>query len=173
MHGHVPPGALLDVYRAIDNAVGVVLEGIDTRTTTVVVSSLHGMGANFAQEHFMRPVMDLVNGPYDGRGAETTGRSNGNRGLIRRLREAVPARVQHAAARAVPVQARDWIVEHEVTGGIDWSRTPGFALRSDMNSYVRLNVTGREPRGIVQPASVELSSVCRFVDEHVPWASSG
>ena len=60
--------------------------------------------------------------PFDGRGTETNAQSNRNRGLIRRLREAVPARAQHAAARAVPVQARDWIVEHEVTGGIDWSR---------------------------------------------------
>jgi predicted AlkP superfamily phosphohydrolase/phosphomutase len=35
------------------------------------------------------------------------------------------------------------------TGGIDWERTPAFTLRADLNGYIRLNLKGREPRGIV------------------------
>ena len=40
-------------------------------------------------------------------------------------------------ARAVPVGVRDWVVDREVTGGVDWSRTRGIALRSDVHSFVR------------------------------------
>jgi predicted AlkP superfamily phosphohydrolase/phosphomutase len=151
-HGHVPAGALLDVYRAVDSAVGTVLEGVDTETTTVVVFSLHGMGANFSQEHFVRRAMDRINASFR---REGTARDDPprKRGLIRALRESVPAPLQHAIARVVPVHVRDWVVSREVTGGLDWSRTPGFALRSDLYSFIRLNVVGRERLGTLETGS--------------------
>ena len=153
LHAHVPPGALLEVYQAVDAGVGAVLEGVDTGTTTVVVFALHGMGHNFSQEHFVRRAMDRVNASFRGRGPAPDDPPPRQRGLIRVLRESIPAPVQHAIARSVPVQVRDWVVGHEVTGGLDWSRTPGFALRSDLYSFVRLNVRGRERLGMLEAGS--------------------
>jgi predicted AlkP superfamily phosphohydrolase/phosphomutase len=153
VHGHVPPGALLDVYRAVDAALGAVLDGIDLATTTVVVFALHGMGPNFGQDHFVRRTMDRINATD-----RTQGRQNG---FIRALREGVPARVQHAIARSVPVHVRDWVVSREVTGGLDWRRTPGFALRADLYGFVRLNLRGRERDGLLPPDG---DDVKRYVD---------
>lgn len=147
VHGHVPPGALLDVYRAVDAAVGAALDGVDLATTTVVVFSLHGMGPNFGQDHFVRRTMDRINA-----GERVPGKQYG---IIRALREGVPARVQHAIARSVPVQVRDWVVGREVTGGLDWRRTPGFALRADLYGFVRLNLRGRERDGCLPPTGDE------------------
>lgn len=152
-HGHVPPGALLDVYRAVDGALATVLEGVDTDTTTVVVFALHGMGANFSQEHFVRRAMDRINASFRRENAARDDPPPPQRGLIRALRESIPAPLQHRIARAVPVQVRDWVVGREVTGGLDWSRTPGFALRSDLYSFVRLNVVGRERLGTLEAGS--------------------
>lgn len=152
-HAHVPPGALLDVYRAVDGGVGTVLEGVDLETTTVVVFALHGMGANFSQEHFVRRTMDRINASFRREGPAKDDSPAPQRGLIRALRESIPASLQHAVARSVPVQVRDWVVAREVTGGLDWTRTPGFALRSDLYSFVRLNVAGRERRGTLQAGS--------------------
>jgi predicted AlkP superfamily phosphohydrolase/phosphomutase len=143
VHAHVPPGALLDVYRAVDGALGAVLSGVDPATTTVVVFALHGMGPNFGQDHFVRRAMDRIN---------ATERESGTQhGFVRALREGVPARLQHAIARSVPVQVRDWVVSREVTGGLDWRRTPGFALRADLYGFLRLNLRGRERDGILPP----------------------
>ena len=153
IHAHVPPGALLDIYHAVDAAVGRVLEGVDRETTTIVVFSLHGMGHNFSQEHFVRRAMDRINATFRREGAARDDPRHPQRGLIRALRESIPASLQHAVARAVPVQVRDWVVGREVTGGLDWSRTPGFALRSDLFSFVRLNVVGRERLGTLEAAS--------------------
>ena len=152
-HAHVPPAALLDVYEAVDAGVGTVLEGVDLTTTTVVVFALHGMGYNFSQEHFVRRVMDRINAgaEHDGQFPDAFPAPQG--GLMRRLRESVPAPVQHAIARSVPVQVRDWVVSREVTGGLEWSKTPGFALRSDLYSFVRLNVAGRERMGCLEKGS--------------------
>jgi hypothetical protein len=79
-------------------------------------------------------------------------------GLIRKLRESVPAGWQYALARAVPVGVRDWVVGREVTGGVDWSGTRGIALRSDVHSFVRFNLRGRERDGILEKGSEEYRS---------------
>jgi predicted AlkP superfamily phosphohydrolase/phosphomutase len=157
-NAHVPPGALLDVYRAVDTALGVVLAGIDLAATTVVVFALHGMGPNLGQDHFVRRVIDRINATE--RAPATQG------GVVRALRDRVPARLQHAVARAVPVSVRDWVVAREVTGGLDWTRTPGLALRTDLHGFVRLNLIGRERDGILRPGTEETH---RYV-EHVTRA---
>ena len=163
VHAHVPKGALLEVYQAVDAAVGELLEGVDTNTTTVVVFSLHGMGYNFSQEHFVRRTMDRINASYD-RAVPTQDNSPSSQtGLIRALRESIPASLQHRIARGVPVGVRDWVVAREVTGGLEWSQTPGFALRSDLFSFLRLNVKGREQLGMLVPGS---DAYRRYV-EHV------
>jgi predicted AlkP superfamily phosphohydrolase/phosphomutase len=162
-HAHVPPGALLEVYRAVDAAVGRVLEGVDIATTTVCVFSLHGMGFNFSQEHFVRRAMDRINASFGVNGGVKNDPPSPQRGLIRALRESIPASLQHAVARGVPVQVRDWVVSREVTGGLDWSRVPGFALRSDLYSFVRLNVEGRERLGMLER---DTDAYLRYV-EHV------
>jgi len=73
-------------------------------------------------------------------------------GLVRRLRQVVPARVQDAVARAVPVAARDFVVDRSISAGHDWQRTLGFDVLSDLNGYLRFNVRGRERRGALDPA---------------------
>jgi hypothetical protein len=96
--------------------------------------------------------MDRVNASLE-RGA--AGRSGGGErgGLVRMLRVAVPGRLQHVIARAAPIQLLDWVSNREITGGVDWSRTPGFALRPDLHGYLRLNLVGREKAGVLEPGS--------------------
>jgi len=152
-HAHVPAGALLEVYRAVDAGVGTVLDGVDLDATTVVVFALHGMGTNFSQEHFIRRAMDRINASFRHEGIADDHAPARQRGIIRALRESIPSSLQHAVARSVPVQVRDWVVEREVTGGLDWTRTPGFSLRADLFSFVRLNIAGRERLGTLKLGS--------------------
>ena len=56
--------ALLDVYRAVDRAVGEVFDALDQRFRTVMLFALHGMGRNTSQEHFMPRIMDRVNARF-------------------------------------------------------------------------------------------------------------
>lgn len=145
-------GAMLEVYRAVDEALGHVLEGVDEANTTVVVFSLHGMENNRSQGHFVRPVMDRINATLEnGDAAAASGARRS--GLIRMLRVAVPGRLQHAIARAAPIQVLDWVSDREVAGGMDWRRTPGFALRPDLHGYLRVNLVGREAAGMLEPGS--------------------
>jgi len=151
----LPPDALLDVYQAVDRALAEVAGALDLSTTTIVVFSLHGMEANRSQAHLVPKIMDRLLPALGGRGKAVTGPPSNRRGLIRTLRERVPARLQNALARAVPVWARDWVVTRQVCAGYDWQRTPVFPILADYNGYLRLNIRGREKEGILEPGSVE------------------
>jgi hypothetical protein len=72
-------------------------------------------------------------------------------GLVRMLRVAVPGRLQHVIGRTAPIQLLDWVSDRDVTGGMDWRKTPGFALRPDLHGYLRFNLAGREAEGILEP----------------------
>ena len=42
-------------------------------------------------------------------------------------------------------------------GGIDWARTKAFTLRADLQGYIRINLAGREGRGLVPPAACDVA----------------
>ena len=143
--------AMRSVYRAVDEAVGHVIGGVDESQTTIMVFSLHGMERNRSQGHFVRPVMDRINAAFAGTPAGDGRERSG--GLVSALRRAIPSRLQHAIGRVAPIELLDWVSDRDVTGGMDWSRTPGFALRPDLHGYVRLNLVGREFAGALEPGS--------------------
>ena len=163
-HGEYQP--ILDVYQAVDEGIGEVLNAVP-EDRTVMVFSLHGMGSNTSQEHFVPAVMDRANELFETPDADNaprrgirSGRSAGRglfwrspkqRSLMRLLRGAVPAEVQNAIAHAVPVWVRDAVVDWQITGGRAWELTPGLGLLADFNGYLRFNVRGREARGVLDP----------------------
>jgi predicted AlkP superfamily phosphohydrolase/phosphomutase len=145
----VPQGALLDVYQAVDQAIGGLLDRVDPGTTTVIVFSLHGMGPNYTQEHFLLPVMERINAGFLGGEAPRAGLRAVRASPMRALRDLVPGRLQYLLAKAAPDGVRDWVVRRTYCGGLDWNRTPGFAIPGSGEGYLRYNLAGREPAGIL------------------------
>src|SRR5690606_5815329 len=148
----VPDGALAEVERAVDAALGKVLAGIEARSTAIVVFSVHGMGPGFTQEHFVQAAVERVDARFAGEDPEADGRANGRASPVRALRALVPGHVQYLLAKALPSAARDFVVRRSFLGGLDWSRTAGFALPASGDGYVRLNVAGRERNGTLTGA---------------------
>lgn len=152
-----PPDALLDVYRAVDAAVGRVLERLrDTQAMTMIFAP-NGMGQEISQERFALPVMDRLNALFLAReGIAAVGRDGAAPSMIRRLRAAVPDRWQHAVGQFAPIWVRDQVVNRTFTANRDWSRTPGLTVRGDVHTYVRYNLRGREAAGMLEPGSALL-----------------
>lgn len=146
---------LLDVYRAVDEAVGQLLKCVDLSETTVMAFAVHGMTRDDAQSHIVRPLLDRVNKRFMEEHFGVNPEVARGGGFVRALRRSVPSTLQLAAGELAPDAVRRWVVERELVGGLDWSRTPGFALRTDIRSELRLNLCGREARGIVEPQSKE------------------
>ncbi len=163
----IPASALLDVYRALDNALGEVLAALNLEETTVIIFALHGMGANLSQEHFVTPLMDRVNAKFSQLepGLYPSGRSPRQLSVMRLLRENVPPWVQSRIANLVPQHVRDAVVDRSFTSGRDWSHTPGLALRADNNGYLRFNLAGRERLGMLEPGSAIFARYSDLVRE--------
>lgn len=145
-----PAAATLDVYRQVDQAIGVLLEAIDLSRTTVMLFSLHGMGVNDSKNYFLQEIMDRVNEGFAAREPGVFGSIRPKqRGMIRGLLEFVPASVQNLVASRVPAAVKDAVVDRSYTAGHNWAYTPAIALRSDWSGYVRFNLRGRERDGML------------------------
>jgi predicted AlkP superfamily phosphohydrolase/phosphomutase len=135
-------GALRELYRAADRTVGELVAAAPG--AAVFVFALHGMTVNTARVDLLDDMLARVlHGPATGRP---------KRGLLRRMGEALPLSVRRALTNAVPGPIKNRIMTRWTTGGVNWEQTPAFTLRADLNGYVRLNIRGREPRGIVAPS---------------------
>ncbi len=148
--GIPPSSATLDVYRQVDEAVGLVLDAIDLSQTTVMLFSLHGMGVNISKNYFLRDLMDRVNEGFAAREPGVFGSTRPKqRGLTRGLLEFVPAGLQNLVASHVPAAVKDAVVDRSYTAGHDWAFTPAIGLRSDWSAYIRYNLRGREREGML------------------------
>ena len=144
--GDVPPelgdwydGALRELYRATDDAVGRLVAAAPG--AAVFVFSLHGMGENSARVDFLDEMLArALHGPAAGKPTH---------GLLRRFGEALPLPLRRGLTRAVPDALKNRIMTRWATGGVNWERTTAFTLRADLNGYIRFNLRGREPRGVV------------------------
>jgi predicted AlkP superfamily phosphohydrolase/phosphomutase len=144
-----PGDRLVDVYKAVDEAVGAIVAeaGPDAE---IVLFALHGMGPNCSQSHLTSIFMQRAIARF--RGLPAPEEKGDAPGLIRTLRRRLPAQLQLGIANLVPQWLRDIVVARELDGGYRWADTYGFCLRGDITGYLRLNIKGREAQGAISPA---------------------
>ncbi len=157
----VPDGALLAIHRALDDALGTLLAAVDLERTTVIVFSPYGMGPNNSQAHFMPAILDRLNALFARGSAEAPRPQNS---LMRRLREHLPAGLQYAVARRVSAALRDRVTRRAF-GGHEWTRTPGFAMLSGGEGFIRCNLAGREREGLLEPGGETHARYVAFARE--------
>jgi predicted AlkP superfamily phosphohydrolase/phosphomutase len=71
--------------------------------------------------------------------------------LQRLARRAIPSGLQAAISRRLPSGFRARMLSREWLGGTDWSMTTVFPIPSYFLGFLRVNLRGREPQGIVEP----------------------
>ncbi|MBA2450114.1 MAG: hypothetical protein H0V51_19015, partial [Chloroflexi bacterium] len=68
--------------------------------------------------------------------------------LVRRL---LPKSWRVALSHHLPWTAQERLLSEELARSTDWARTTAFTIPSLYTGYIRVNLRGREPRGIVEP----------------------
>lgn len=141
-------GALLAIYRALDREIEHVVRAIPQPVNIMIVSD-RGMQGELRGDHLLTPVLQRL-------GVFTSPRGGIQQAGSEEMGEGVPIRAAGFLARArklVPPQIKP--VARKLLGRekADWGRTSAFQLPSVGNSYIRINVKGREPRGIVEPGA--------------------
>jgi predicted AlkP superfamily phosphohydrolase/phosphomutase len=132
-------GSVEEVYVALDGAIGRLVDASDAATTVVFTS--HGMGPYLAGPQLLGPVLQRL-GYGDPRRIPPW------------LRRFVPVRLFQQLTRRRPSLAHRVM---EVVGGGGFLRpaTKAMAVPNNRVGAVRLNVMGREPAGVIDPADVD------------------
>ena len=137
--GKIFDRALKDLYLACDDAVGKLVES--SPDASVIVFSLHGMTENNTRVDFLDEMLSRV--------ISNKNKSSHQDGLFRRMGEALPDDWRGFINTNMPYRFRNRLMTWWTTGGIDWTKTPAFTLRADAQGFIRINLKGREPEGIV------------------------
>ncbi|MHC4477885.1 MAG: alkaline phosphatase family protein [Planctomycetota bacterium] len=141
--GKIFDHALKDLYLACDDAVGKLVES--SPGASVIVFSLHGMTKNNTRVDFLDEMLTRV-------------LFNKNKffhqgGLVRRIGEALPNDWRGFININMPHRFRNRLMTWWTTSGIDWKNAPAFTLRADVQGFIRINLKGREPEGIISPGN--------------------
>jgi hypothetical protein len=158
-----PSEDLLAVYEAVDRSLGSILDEIEELDGVLILFAVHGMARDISRTGVTPFVMDRINQLHHSTTSPSADAPR-QRSLMRYLRRAVPAPLQHAIGQLVPVGVRDFVVERATASGHDWSRTPGLALLADRAGYIRLNRQGREAKGLLPAGGAEEKAYTAMIE---------
>jgi predicted AlkP superfamily phosphohydrolase/phosphomutase len=144
---------LRDVYEAVDRAIGDILACVDDAVAVIVISG-DGMGPNYAGNHLLPDVLHRLGlfhstnvGGGDGAGARP------RRGLLATVRNAIPMGLRQSVTRCLPRSVQHRLSLKWASAGIDWQRSRVSCIPNANEGYLRVNLRGREPLGIVEPGA--------------------
>lgn len=162
---------LRDVYRAIDTAIGRLLEQVDDETSVILLAG-HGMGHNVGADFLLEEILErlgLLERVPDG-GPTGAGRVPPGRwapAAVRAVWRSLPSTAQRAlrpalsSLHALATRAPQPGAAPQLSPTIDLTRSSCFPHpNGGLVSGIRVNLAGREPAGIVAPGQ-ELESLCR------------
>jgi predicted AlkP superfamily phosphohydrolase/phosphomutase len=157
-----PPGGLAglehavrDVYVAVDTAIGEIIGELDD-SVSIIVTSGDGMGPNYAGCHLIPEVLSKL-GLYRaaGVGQEQSSKEGGRqlsapqKTMASMVRDLVPLSVRRAISRCMPRRFQHQLSMKWANANVDWSRTKAFCIPNANEAYIRVNLEGREPQGMV------------------------
>lgn len=146
--GVTPRDGLLDVYKAVDAAVGEVVTALP-ENTDVVLFAVHGMARQSSQSHFLKPLLDA--------GLRAAGhdpvRRAARSGAVAWLRRNLPQSIQWRIRDNISLRLRDRVIAREFGAGVVPGETIAIPLPSDNHGYWRVLTKGREARGTLDEAA--------------------
>ena len=145
-----------DLFRAQDTALGELLE-ILPDDVSILVFSVSGVRPNYSANHLLPDVLNRLGvGPNPTVPAvqEETSRSYSYY-RIRRIQDTVSTPLIMAAKRVAPRRLWEKWTRRLLFARENWSRSKAFCLPNDYCGSIRINLKGREPKGIVEPGDYD------------------
>jgi predicted AlkP superfamily phosphohydrolase/phosphomutase len=141
---------LREIYQLIDMHLGALIQRITTDDNLIIFTE-HGMQANYRGDHFIAPILKQLGLCDSGQDSPTT------HGSVAACYGPHSRDVGRAALHAIlrKVAPRSFVRNLRrrfgAASSMDWRRTQVFQIPTDRNSFLRVNLRGREPHGIVAP----------------------
>jgi predicted AlkP superfamily phosphohydrolase/phosphomutase len=150
--------SLRDIYQSCDDAIGKIIDCIDD-DVSILIFSLHGMGANTTLTDKMLPGMisNILNG-------EKKSNKNRNNNYVKKIRNLIPLKLRSDLRKLLPLWLQDKMTAYWRMGKSNWAATKAFNLVADLQGYIRINLKGREKEGIVAEGE-EYDKLCDQLTE--------
>jgi len=139
-----------DVYQLIDRHIGELAQLVTPRDNLIIFTE-HGMQANYRGDQFVAPILErlgLCAPAQRSAGQESAVELWRSGSMGGQIRAALHGLLKRAAPESAVRRLRD---RFGAGSSVDWSRNKVFQLPTDRNSFLRVNLRGREPEGIVSP----------------------
>jgi predicted AlkP superfamily phosphohydrolase/phosphomutase len=140
--------SLLGIYQLLDKQLAELSDQLTHRDNLIIFSD-HGMQANYRGDHFIDTILKRL-GLFGLESASTpdavSTQMSGTHMLRGGVRSVPRALVKGIAPEFIEQRLRR---HFGAAARVDWSQTRVFLLPTDRNSYLRVNLEGREPEGIV------------------------
>jgi predicted AlkP superfamily phosphohydrolase/phosphomutase len=141
---------LSDTYAAVDEALSHILDVLPS-TADIILLSATSMEPSASRAHLLPGMLQALQSEENVKANATKAAGNS----LWRLRAAVPADFRAWVARVLPDSLTMEIAARLETRGVDWTKTRAFVVPSADCGYVRLNLSGRERDGIVDPEEAD------------------
>ena len=143
-------GTLGDAYAAVDQALAGILASLPPEADLMVIAP-SSMAASTSRTHLLPGMLQAV---LSGKGVERSATKAGGSSLWR-LRAALPSDLRAWVARILPDHWAMQLTARLEMRGVDWTKTRAFMVPSGDCGYLRLNLSGRERDGIVDPKDAD------------------
>lgn len=141
--------AILNVYKATDREIGRILETCEGANTCILSSV--GMEDDFPNASLCEALCRMLGYQVSPEPGGTSWRP------IDIARKLLPERVRVALTRGLPREKREQLLSDAFKNGTDWGKTRAFAIPVSYTGFIRVNLKGREPGGVVEPGAEYVS----------------
>jgi predicted AlkP superfamily phosphohydrolase/phosphomutase len=140
--------AIRNVYVATDRELGLILKQLPENANVLFVT-LYGMKDEYPATGLMESFLCQLG--YQTPAASAT--RPGQLSLADLLRRAIPQPVRVRISKRLPRRVQERLLAQRFRADTDWQKTTAFAITALFTSFIRVNLRGREPQGIVAPGA--------------------
>ena len=151
---------LNEIYREVDRQIGALVT--IAAADAVLVFSLHGMQASHGIPSFLGPLLCEKGFARLAAWGDQSwfGRAVTLMGAIKRR---TPAALKKLYYKSITPGAAQRFARPTMIPEYDWNNTCAFSLPTDQHGWIRINLRGREARGIVAPE--EYQQTCQQLEQ--------
>lgn len=143
-------GSLLrDVYRAVDQQIGALVNSVSS-DTTVMVFALHGMRPALGFPAFLGPLL-CERGFSSRESWSSQSWTKRALSLFAATKRRAPTGLKKLYYQLTPITATYKLARPTMLPAYDWTKTRAFSLPTDQYGWIRINLIGRESQGVVPP----------------------
>ncbi|HXQ51970.1 MAG TPA: alkaline phosphatase family protein [Stellaceae bacterium] len=138
--------AIRDIYAAIDDEFGRILEQLGGEAVNVFLFGSMGIADSYPTNCILEAMLRKFGYLRDRPGA-------GGARPVDMARRLIPESWRVALGYWMPKSAQETLISDRFLTCTDWGGTQAYCLPAIHNSLVRINLRGREPHGIVEPGA--------------------